>query len=69
MRAVSIFLSCALISCLSYVRAELKAPAPNIDFGTISASKGLIPLNWIITNDNNKALRLVQAILLVLIQK
>lgn len=59
LRAVNVFLSCTLIGCLGYVRAELKSPAPNIDFGIVEASKNLIPLSWTIINDDDKTLRLV----------
>ena len=60
LRITSTLLSCTLLGCLSYARAELKVATPNVDFGIINISKGLVALSWTITNDDKNSLRIMR---------
>jgi hypothetical protein len=59
-RVANIFLSCTLIGCFSFAKAELQAPVPNINLGLINVSDGPVPLSWMIVNSGSNELRLIR---------
>lgn len=59
-RIASTFLSCAVIGCFSFAKAELTALSPNIHFGLVDVRDGLVPLSWTIVNSGISELRLIR---------